>query len=98
MWPWGHAVVGYLAYSGTTHVGWKRPPSHAATVALLFGTQFPDLVDKPLAWSLGVLPSGRSLAHSTLTAVLLVCVLYVVFARRRAVVGAFALGYASHLL
>jgi membrane-bound metal-dependent hydrolase YbcI (DUF457 family) len=68
-------------------------------VALALGTQFPDLIDKPLAWNLGVLPNGRSLAHSLLTATLVVLVLQVLLRRRRrgAIATAFAVGYVSHL-
>jgi membrane-bound metal-dependent hydrolase YbcI (DUF457 family) len=99
MWPWGHLAVGYLLYSAFVHLRDRRAPDGFAAIALAFGTQFPDLVDKPLAWSLGVLPNGRSLTHSLLTAVLLVAVVEFV-ARRRGdgpIATAFAIGYLSHL-
>jgi hypothetical protein len=68
-------------------------------IALALGTQFPDLVDKPLSWSLGLLPSGHSLAHSVFvalpTSALAVTVAWVLGWRR--VGAAFALGYLSHL-
>jgi len=86
MWPWGHAAVGYLAYS----LGYRasdRRLTGAAVIALGVGTQFPDLIDKPLGWTFGVLPGGRTLAHSLLTvavvAVVLAIPLGVVSARRR---------------
>ena len=61
--------------------------------------RFSDLIDKPLAWSLQVLPSGRSLAHSLLVATV---VLVVVHARWRrsgdSTVGVtVAVGYLTHL-
>jgi len=99
MWPWGHLAVGYLLYSL-----WRRRrgslPAYPEVVIVLFGTQFPDLVDKPLAWDLGVLPGGRTLAHSAITATLIIAVLYLVVAPRigRAPVFAFSLGYLSHLV
>lgn len=100
MLPWGHAAVAYLLY---WLVLWRRdrlPPEGWAVLSLGFGTQFPDLVDKPLAWSFSVLPAGRSLAHSTVTlAVVAVAVLAV--ANRHRVVGpavAFLVGYASHIV
>lgn len=67
MWPWGHAAVGYLLYAV-----FVRRPQHTGTdglavLALGLGTQFPDIIDKPLAWSVPLLPTGRSLAHSLLT-------------------------------
>ncbi|EMA36759.1 metal-dependent hydrolase [Halococcus hamelinensis] len=99
MWPWGHLAVGYLVYTGLARRRTDRPPTGEAALAAVFGTQFPDLVDKPLAWSFGVLPSGRSLAHSSLTA-LVVCGLVWLVARRRdrsRLAVAFAVGYATHL-
>lgn len=79
-------------------------PISTATVtvpafALAFGTQFPDLVDKPLSWTLGVLPCGRIGAHTPLVAVPLLIVLWWHFdtrASRRAWVS-FAVGYLTHL-
>jgi len=66
MLPWGHVAVGYLAYSLGTRIARHRPPVGAAVVALVVGTQAPDLVDKPLMMWTGLLPSGRSLGHSLL--------------------------------
>lgn len=99
MWPWGHLAVGYLCYSFLSRGWFDRPPGSGATLAVLVGTQFPDLVDKPLAWSFHLLPSGRSLAHSLLTASV-VCLLVGAYLRRhdRPLLGlAFAVGYVSHL-
>jgi hypothetical protein len=98
MWPWEHAAVAYLCYwlAIDRHA---EHPDDASTVAVVLGSQFPDLVDKPLSWGLGVLPSGHSLAHSMLVAGPLVA-LAVVLARRyrREPVGiAFGIGYLSHL-
>ncbi|ADJ13939.1 metal-dependent hydrolase [Halalkalicoccus jeotgali] len=74
MWPWGHAAVGYLLYAAYTRVRYDRPPDGPAIILLLFGTQLPDLIDKPLAWTLPILPTGRSLGHSLLFLVPLVLV------------------------
>ncbi|SFR73811.1 LexA-binding, inner membrane-associated putative hydrolase [Halogeometricum rufum] len=68
MWPYAHLAVGYLLYSGYAHVRLRRPPSELAALFVVLGTQLPDFVDKPLAL-VGVLASGRSLAHSFLFAV-----------------------------
>jgi hypothetical protein len=99
MLPWAHAAVGYLLYRVDTRRAGTRPAG-VAVLALVVGTQVPDLVDKPLAWTVGILASGRSLGHS-LFALLVVCgVLSVVVARidaRRRELRAFALGYLSHL-
>jgi hypothetical protein len=99
MWPWDHLAIGYLAYAAGVRVRRGGAPSSRAAVAVALGSQFPDLVDKPLAWSLGVLPSGTSLAHSLLFA-LPVCWLVGSFARRHGAGDAgvaFAVGYLLHL-
>lgn len=100
MLPWGHAAVAYLAYSLWCRRTDVAPPG-AAVVALAIGSQFPDLVDKPLAWTLMVLPAGRSLGHSLFLTAALVAV-GVAYARRvprhRAPAYAFLLGYVSHLV
>jgi membrane-bound metal-dependent hydrolase YbcI (DUF457 family) len=101
MLPWGHAAVGYLSYRLYTRLRYRERPREAAVVALAVGTQFPDLVDKPLAWTFGILPSGRSLAHSLLLLGIVVGVLYW-FTRRSGRSGteltALAVGWSSHLL
>ncbi|WP_096388806.1 metal-dependent hydrolase [Halopenitus persicus] len=100
MWPWEHAAVGYLAYSLALRALGKDPPSDVGTILLLFGTQLPDLVDKPLSWGLGVFPSGYALGHSVLVALpigALVLAAGVCTARRRAAV-AFVVGYWAHLI
>lgn len=99
MWPLGHLVSGYLIYSLGRRVARRPPPSTPSVLALAFGTQFPDLVDKPLAWSLTVLPSGRSLAHSLIVATAVCALATWVAGRydRRELGVAFAVGYLTHL-
>lgn len=98
MMPLGHAAVGYLLYAAYA-VRRRFDPHSGPLLAVLFGTQFPDLVDKPLGWTFGVLPSGRSLAHSLITAALVVAlVLYAARRHDRWYWGtAFSIGYLSHL-
>ena len=99
MWPLGHLVTGYLVYSLGRRAARRPPPSTLTALVVAFGTQFPDLVDKPLAWYFGVLPNGRSLAHSLITATL-VCALMIRAADRydrRELGVAFAVGYLAHL-
>ena len=100
MWPWGHLAFGYVAYSLYRRLARREPPTDRGALAAAFGTQFPDLVDKPLAWWVGVIPNGRSLTHSVITATLIALVVYLVAARaeRRSLAVAFAVGYASHLV
>ena len=65
MWPWGHLGLGYLVALPLL----KRvdlDDDYVALAALAVGTQLPDLVDKPLAWTFDVMPYGRAAAHSLL--------------------------------
>lgn len=98
MWPWGHAAVGYLCYTVYCRYRHDRGPQGVQAIALAVGTQFPDLVDKTLAWQFGLLPNGRSLAHSLLVASLFLGILWVLTdGSRRSAVTAFGIGYLTHL-
>lgn len=100
MWLLGHAAAGYLCYSFATRTWLERTPGHLAVLVLLVGTQFPDLIDKPLAWYVGVLPTGRTLTHSLL--VLVPLSVSVLVLTRRAARGeygdAFVVGALSHVV
>ncbi|WP_339104184.1 metal-dependent hydrolase [Haloterrigena salinisoli] len=100
MWPLGHVAVAYLCYTIATRARFDAPPAHVPALLLAFGSQFPDLVDKPLAWYLTVLPTGRSLAHSLLLLVPLSIAVSLVAARYdRTECGiAFGIGAISHTL
>lgn len=99
MWPWAHAAVGYVIYS----VDCKRRgtrPSGIEVIILGIATQLPDLIDKPFAWTIPILPGGRTLGHTLLFALPLV-VAVVLYTRSHGapLIGAvFGLGYLSHLL
>ncbi|MEF8855778.1 MAG: metal-dependent hydrolase, partial [Haloarculaceae archaeon] len=98
MLPWGHAAVGYLLLSGVRR-GRGRSMTAAAAVTVLLATQIPDAIDKPLAWTVPLLPNGRSLAHSLPTGVLgFLAVILAVALRRRHLVGVLAVGYLAHPL
>ncbi|WP_254864730.1 metal-dependent hydrolase [Halovivax gelatinilyticus] len=100
MWPLGHLAVAYLLYALARRVRSLGPPLVLPVVALAIGSQFPDLVDKPLAWYLGALPTGRTLAHSLLVLVPVSIVVYAATRRLgRSELGvAFAIGALSHAL
>lgn len=100
MWPWGHLAFGYLLYSLGVRASRRSPPEGLDVLALAIGTQLPDLIDKPLAWWVSILPGGRTLGHSLVFAVPLMIVLVLIARRFDAVshVIAFAVGYASHLV
>ena len=99
MWPWDHAAVAYLLVSALYRWGWDDFPSRRLGAVAVVAGVLPDLIDKPLSWGLGVLPTGRSLGHSLCVAVpalALLLALGVTFGYRRGTV-AFALAYLSHL-
>ena len=97
MWPWGHLAFGYLLLVAMDRDAEFR--SRTGLLVMALGTQIPDLVDKPLAWWLPVLPAGRSLAHSALLAAVLLPAAAALRRRtgRPELAFPFALGYLSHL-
>ena len=99
MFPWAHIAIGYLTYTVWTKVWNARVPGGAATIALAVGTQFPDLLDKPLGWWLGVY-DGRGIGHSILATVVLCGALFAVARRynREDLAGAFTIGVGTHLV
>lgn len=99
MFPWDHLAAGYLAYSLGTRLLGRRPPTVGTVLAVALGSQFPDLVDKPAGWLLGVFPTGVSVAHSVFVAVpVAVAALWVTRTRDRPELGAaFGTGYLLHL-
>lgn len=98
MWPWEHAAISYVGYSVYCR-GRQRRPTGGAVLAGIAGALFPDIVDKPLAWSFGILPAGRSLGHSLLFAipVSVLVVLGARWAKRQEIGLAFAAWYLFHL-
>lgn len=99
MMPWAHLAVGYVVYTVWTRLSARRAPVGAAVIALAFGTQVPDLIDKPLNFWLSVY-DGRAVGHSLLTALPLCLGVWLV-ARRRGhgrLGCAFAIGVVTHLL
>lgn len=98
MWPWQHAAIGYIAYSLYCRAR-GRTPSDRAVLAVVLGSQFPDLIDKPLGWGLGVIAGGRGFAHSVLVAVPTCLVVVGISAHKRKLAygTAFSVGYLLHL-
>ncbi len=100
MWPMGHLAIGYILYAVSTRLRFDEEPTDVPVLVVLFGSLFPDLVDKPLAWYVGILPTGRTLAHSLLVLVPLCTVVYLVsrYYDRVEYGIAFAIGALSHSL
>lgn len=111
MLPLGHLAFAYLWYTAYAAAGTHRLPARLALIPLAFGSQVPDLIDKPLAY-IGVLVYGRSFAHSLFTFGLCSLTVWWLVVRLRdrwiaetlterlriVTPAAFAIGYASHLL
>ena len=64
MLPHEHFLVAALPIFGYILLRHRRLPSKAMTFVVFVGSQFPDIIDKPLAHSAGFLPSGRVFMHS----------------------------------
>lgn len=99
MFPWEHAVVGYIAYSLVSHLVFRSSPGARESFLVVFGSLLPDLVDKPLAWQFGVFEGGYAIAHSIFFAVP-ISILVGLLARRYGAGRAglaFGLGYLLHL-
>ncbi|MDF9748475.1 MULTISPECIES: metal-dependent hydrolase [Natrinema] len=100
MMPWGHLAFGYVLYSlGHRFVTRKPPAGFGVVLAIVVGTQLPDVVDKTLSWGLHLFPQGYSIAHSILVAVPVGLLILGVTAFRSRDIGiAFVLAYWSHLV
>lgn len=100
MWPWEHLAVGYLAYSTASRLLWGEAPSTRGALVVAAAAVVPDLVDKPLAWRFGVLPAGKSLAHSLFAFLPLAGLAGLLGAVRgsQRLSVAFVVGHASHLV
>ncbi|WP_408958830.1 metal-dependent hydrolase [Natrinema sp. 74] len=98
MWPWEHLAFAYVLYSLTANVILRRSPSAHETIIVAIASQLPDLIDKPLAWSLGITETGYSIGHSIIVAPVICLVAYAVADRwdARSLAGAFSIAYLSH--
>ncbi|ELY64346.1 metal-dependent hydrolase [Natronococcus jeotgali] len=99
MWPWEHAIVGYVAYSLFYHAYYRDSPGGLEAFAIVFASVLPDLIDKPLAWEFEIFEVGYAIGHSIFFAVpLSIAVGALARSRGRFRAGlAFALGYLAHL-
>ena len=101
MWPWEHFAVAYVVCSLLVRVLGRGPLTTRTAIAVTAGALLPDLVDKPLAWTLGITENGYGIAHSVFVAPLLWLAVAAATVRRgaetRLAAGLFALAYAIHL-
>ncbi|MFC4247057.1 metal-dependent hydrolase [Natribaculum luteum] len=100
MWPWEHALVGYLVYSLFCHGYYRERPGELEALVVAVASVLPDVVDKPLAWQFEVFQSGYALGHSIFFTVPLAVAAGAIarqYGRTRVGV-AFAIGYSFHLV
>lgn len=100
MFPHEHLLVALLPVVTYVGVRDRRPPARGVAFATAVGSQFPDLVDKPLAHQFGLLPSGRVFMHSLPFALPIIAAVltYGWYTERPRVAGAFAGAYLLHLV
>ncbi|MDJ1434488.1 metal-dependent hydrolase [Halostagnicola sp. A-GB9-2] len=99
MWPWEHAIVGYVAYSLFCHIYYRDSPGGLEAFAAVFASVLPDLIDKPLSWEFGVFEAGYAIGHSIFFAIPLAIVVGIgtrSVGRSRTGI-AFGLAYLLHL-
>jgi membrane-bound metal-dependent hydrolase YbcI (DUF457 family) len=98
--PFAHFLIVIGPLVCYSYLRERRLPSRHLFGLAFLASQFPDLVDKPLAHQFGLIPSGRVFMHSVPTALplwLLVGV-YAWRTERRRAGTVFMLGHLSHLL
>jgi hypothetical protein len=98
--PSEHFIIALLPVAGYALLRDRHLPSLQLVAVTFFGSQFPDLIDKPLAYELHLIPSGRVFMHSLPFAVPLsiAVVAYAVRTDRTRLGAAFAFAHLSHLV
>jgi membrane-bound metal-dependent hydrolase YbcI (DUF457 family) len=100
MFPLEHFLVASLPVLMYALICNGHLPSIRLTAVTFIGSQFPDLVDKPLAYQFGLIPSGRVFMHSLPIALpfLLGIIIYGWKTERNRLSLGFAFAYVSHLV
>lgn len=99
MLPQEHFLAAAIPIIGYCVARYRRLPSKGLMSVVFVGSQFPDLVDKPLAHTVPILPSGRVFMHS-LPFAIPICILviwYGIVTDRPALSDGFVLAYLIHL-
>lgn len=100
MFPLEHLLVALLPVVAYVAARDQRLPTRPVIFVTAVGSQFPDLIDKPLAHQFGVLPSGRVFVHS-LPFVFPIAggvLVYGWYTKRPRVAGVFVVAYLSHVI
>ncbi len=88
----GHATCSYLVLRSL-----KKHPSYLIIFVTLVGSYFPDFIDKPLNWFLGL--NGRGFAHSLLFFLFISSIIFFVYKLKKwDFLKYFSLGHGLHLI
>ncbi|OYR75466.1 metal-dependent hydrolase [Halorubrum ezzemoulense] len=98
--PLEHFLVALLPILAYVLIRNRQLPSKGLLFAVCLGSQFPDLIDKPLAYWVGILPSGRVFTHSLPIAIPIAVIVlgYGWRTDRLQIAGGFVAAYFLHLL
>jgi membrane-bound metal-dependent hydrolase YbcI (DUF457 family) len=100
MLPAEHLAVAAIPVVAYVLLRDRRPPAPRLLGIVFVGSQFPELIDKPLAHQFHILPSGRVFVHSLPIAIPIVCVVgwYAWQTHRLRAGAAFSFAYLSHIV
>lgn len=100
MFPHEHFIVALILVVMYIFARERKLPSRSLIAITFVGSQYPDLIDKPLALQLGVIPTGRVFMHSLSFAIpVSIAVLAYAWKTDRFQAGiVFVIAYASHLV
>jgi membrane-bound metal-dependent hydrolase YbcI (DUF457 family) len=99
MLPVEHFIVALLPILAYGLLRDRSLPSTRLLAVVFLGSQFPDLVDKPLAHQFGLIPSGRVFMHSLPFAIpVLTAIGYYSWKTGRKRLSSGFVAYLSHLL
>lgn len=100
MYPSEHFLIVAVPVVLFTYLCNQRLPSRQLFGVAFLASQFPDLIDKPLAHVFGLIPSGRVFMHSfpSVFPLWLVVGVYAWRTERSRAGAVFILGHLSHLL
>lgn len=100
MLPIEHFAVAAVPLIAYVLIRDHRPPAPRLLGVVFVGSQFPDLIDKPLAHQFYVIPSGRVFVHSLPIAIPILCLVgwYARRTNRPRGGGAFGFAYLSHIV
>jgi hypothetical protein len=98
--PIEHFIIALLPVAVYALLRDRQLPSLQLVAVTFFGSQFPDLIDKPLAYELSLIPSGRVFMHSLPFAIPLsvAVIAYAVRTDRTRLGLAFVFAHLSHLV